>query len=303
MRCRTCAAELREEEKHCPVCGAFSRPGTPNEPEENRITHEAGVPPETQVQWALPPCPRCRLPVGGTPYFRRPSRYFALAATSFLSLGIGGIFYWGFRRKHRICPRCATVWRPALNSPSAIRRGAVPPVAASLPHPGARHVGDTLPSTDIALPSKGIKRRVFGIATLSLVPLLIFASFVGGEPAGMVFATLAAALGITTLTWGKRSLAARRKAIRDDEVRSVHRFAAQRGGRLTVTELATGLHLSFAEAEAQLASLEDGERVCSQVNPDGIIYYEFPEIIFGKDLTPLPGTVLDKKGEVRPTDG
>ena len=145
----------------------------------------------------------------------------------------------------------------------------------------------------VSLPTSGVIRRALGIGALALAPLFLVASLFERELAGAVYAAVLAATGIGFHCWGKRSLEARRTAIRERMELSLHQFAAERGGRLTVTDVATGLNLSFAEAERELSSLEDDQRVRSQVSARGIIYYEFPEIIHGDELEPAPGLAID----------
>ena len=55
-------------------------------------------------------------------------------------------------------------------------------------------------------------------------------------------------------------------------------FATEKGGTLTVTEVAASLNLSLSAAEDVLDSMDDGLRVRSDVTSQGIIVYEFPEL-------------------------
>ena len=60
--------------------------------------------------------------------------------------------------------------------------------------------------------------------------------------------------------------------------RRVLLLATEKGGTLTVTEVAASLNLSLAGAESVLESMDDGLRVRSDVTNQGIIVYEFPEV-------------------------
>ena len=62
-------------------------------------------------------------------------------------------------------------------------------------------------------------------------------------------------------------------------VNRVFRLAYRLGGRLTVSDLVVDLDFSIEEAETFLGQLVDSTRVTMEVHEDGLIYYEFPEII------------------------
>ena len=59
----------------------------------------------------------------------------------------------------------------------------------------------------------------------------------------------------------------------------VFRLAYKLGGRLTVSDLVVDLDFSIEEAESFLNQLVDSTRVTMEVRDDGLVYYEFPEII------------------------
>ena len=59
----------------------------------------------------------------------------------------------------------------------------------------------------------------------------------------------------------------------------VFRLAYKLGGRLTVSDLVVDLDFSIEEAESFLDQLVDSTRVTMEVRDDGLVYYEFPEII------------------------
>ena len=62
------------------------------------------------------------------------------------------------------------------------------------------------------------------------------------------------------------------------------RLATARQGTLTVTEVAAELNLSIPAAEKILTSMDDGFRVRSEISNEGILYYEFPEVLHRKEL-------------------
>jgi hypothetical protein len=53
-----------------------------------------------------------------------------------------------------------------------------------------------------------------------------------------------------------------------------------------VTEVASDLNLSLPAAEKVLTSMEDGFRVRSEITKEGVLYYEFPEVLHRKQLEP-----------------
>ena len=66
----------------------------------------------------------------------------------------------------------------------------------------------------------------------------------------------------------------------------VLRLATHRGGTLTVTEVASDMNLSLPAAEKVLVSMDDGFRVRSEISKDGVLYYEFPEVLHRGELGP-----------------
>ena len=73
----------------------------------------------------------------------------------------------------------------------------------------------------------------------------------------------------------------------------VFRLAYRLGGRLTVSDLVVDLDFSIEEAERFLNQLVDSARVTMEVRDDGLVYYEFPEIIArrNRDDDDLPSRV------------
>ena len=66
---------------------------------------------------------------------------------------------------------------------------------------------------------------------------------------------------------------------RNERQLAVLRLAAEDDGQLTVTEVAARLGWSIDDAAATLRSLDDGLRVTSTVTDEGIMLYEFRELI------------------------
>lgn len=78
---------------------------------------------------------------------------------------------------------------------------------------------------------------------------------------------------------GRSSLARERDHAAPSLEARVYRVAGRRGGRITVSDLVLDLDLPIREAEALLEALEDGRRVRSETAPNGLVIYEFPEIL------------------------
>ena len=253
------------------MCGSFVR-AQPDDgfSEDDRA---AEPPPPDLVEHAAPDvhfvpgrggvCRNCGLREF-RPYFRDPRRLGGLIAASFFTFGLGGLVYRGLRRTHVICSQCGTV-----------AKAGAPVLAAGMD-------GRDLPST-------GLVRRVVGGSMMAMTPLLIFAAFMEQEPPGLVFALLSGTGGMGLYQWGKNRLEARKRALRNRTESKILRLARLVGGKVTVTDMAAQLNCSVAEAEALLATMEDGIRVHSRISPAGIVYYEFSEIVHGADLTPVPG--------------
>jgi hypothetical protein len=59
----------------------------------------------------------------------------------------------------------------------------------------------------------------------------------------------------------------------------VFRIAYRRKGRITVSDVVIETSLGLKEAEELLNGMVDGLRVRMEVDPNGMVFYEFPEII------------------------
>jgi len=84
--------------------------------------------------------------------------------------------------------------------------------------------------------------------------------------------------------WGWRALQERRQAVLQALNRRVLMPATRRGGVPTVTEVAAELDLSLEAAEKVLIGMDDGFRVRSDISDEGVLYYEFPEVVHQKKL-------------------
>ena len=66
--------------------------------------------------------------------------------------------------------------------------------------------------------------------------------------------------------------------------RKILQLASLKGGTLTVSEVAAELNLSLSAAEKILTSMDDDFRVRSEISNQGVIYYEFPELLHRKEI-------------------
>jgi hypothetical protein len=59
----------------------------------------------------------------------------------------------------------------------------------------------------------------------------------------------------------------------------IFRAALKHSGRLTISDIVLETDLSIRDAEEQINSMVDGTHVRMEVGDDGLVVYEFPEII------------------------
>lgn len=258
MRCATCGEFLDAGTARCPTCGAA------------RNDAWSGGGDGSPVRGAdLPRCPRCGYRGDGVAYFSRPGHVGLLIGVSVFTYGLGGLAYWLARRNHRICPSCGLGWEYS---------GAGRQITSG----GSYDSGsDALPAE---LPSGGTKRRLLGSAMVLLASFLIMMGILEVEAAAVVVGSVFGAAGSGTFFWGWKALQERRQAITTGMQRKILRLAEQRRGSLTVTEVSANLNLSMQAAEKLLISMDDGFRVRSDITDEGVIVYEFPEVLHRQQL-------------------
>jgi predicted RNA-binding Zn-ribbon protein involved in translation (DUF1610 family) len=254
MRCSTCGENLEPGTIQCPTCGTSTPVGM-------ALTRPAGV----------RRCPRCSYQGEGIPYFRRTGHIGLLVGLSLLTYGFGGLVYWLARRKHLICPRCGLGWEHASRA------------LALTGIESERRAAENRASEE-PLPSGGVKRRVLGTVLVLGATALILAGIFSASAPPLAIGGVVGALGSLSFYWGWSGQQERRKAIMQALQRSVLRLATVRQGTLTVTEVAAELNLSIPAAEKILTSMDDGFRVRSEISNEGILYYEFPEVLHRKEL-------------------
>jgi len=193
-----------------------------------------------------------------------------LVAVSLATYGSGGIIYWAARRKHLICPSCGLGWEHASRA-----------LAVAGPDT-ERMMLEAEP--DEPLPSAGLKRRILGVAVVLAASLMVLLGFVQWEMGAVAFGSVGGAGGSGMFYWGWQALQDRRKALMQGLERKILKLAGMRGGRLTVTEVAADMDLPIATVDKILTSMDDGFRIRSEISKEGVLYYEFPELVHRKDL-------------------
>lgn len=251
MRCSTCGETLEPGVSRCPTCGA-------------------AVSSWTQLATSMRRCPRCGYQGDGIPYFKRASHVALLIGVSLFTYGLGGLGYWVFRRNRIICPSCGLAWH---HFPQAL-----PPVAEGKAR--ALMTADDGPP----LPRGGLVRRIFGVGLIVGATILAVVGIAEAEVAAIAVASAIGATGTASFWWGLRALNERRKALMQKLQQKVLRLATHKGGTLTVTEVAAEMNLSIPGAEKILIAMDDGFRVRSEISKEGVLYYEFPEVMHRRQL-------------------
>jgi hypothetical protein len=213
-------------------------------------------------------CPRCRYTGEGIGYFRRPGHLALLMGVSLFTYGVGGVVYWLVRRGSQVCPNCGMTWHDAA--------------ARFLSSSGAsaltRMRGGPAARREAALPASGIKRRALGVLLILIAAVALVFGIADFEPAAIAAGSALGLGGTGMFFWGWRALQERRAALTQGIERRVLQLATQRGGSLTVTEVAAELDLSISAAERILTGMDDGFRVLSEVTDEGILVFDFPEV-------------------------
>ncbi|HEU0298124.1 MAG TPA: hypothetical protein VFR37_01695, partial [Longimicrobium sp.] len=117
---------------------------------------------------------------------------------------------------------------------------------------------------------------------LFFIAFLYGLAFVYGEfhaNGPMLAAMFTAGVGTLLLWSARRDEAQATQMTATERQRAVLQLAEAEDGQLTVTEVAARLGWSLDEAAATLRSMDDGLRVTTTLTDEGIILYDFPELI------------------------
>lgn len=277
MYCSTCGSFIPQGRAHCSECGTRVGDAARRASVSLRYGAEDG-------RWVgdrrVGECPRCAYQGEGISYFSRGRNAAALVAVTVLTagaMGAGGVLYYLVRRDHRVCPRCGASWgRHGERSLAPVGRRRSEPLPARLP-PAERETS----------------RRVWSIVLWILAVMFVGGGIAGGELVPLLFGAAAGVGGWIAHRAAVHERDARRAALLAELQLDVLRLAGERGGRLTVTEVAAALGWTLKRAEKVLASLDDGYRVDSEVTDDGVIVYEFLELLRApRTATPLAAPEL-----------
>ena len=258
MRCTTCGENVKEHEAACSTCGAVL----------------VLRPPMMRMSTDIRSCPRCGHLGTGIRYFQRPGHVGLLLGLSAFTWGLGGVVYFAARRKHRICAECGLGWEKAHV-----------PEAGFAGHPAFADPGGTNPGSrgdqvgfEGNLPRRGVGRRVVGVGLVLFAALMVSIGVVELAGEAIAMGSVFGVTGATSIWWGLKAREDRRREIMTRLQRKVLLLATEKGGTLTVTEVAASLNMSLSAAEEVLDRMDDGLRVRSDVTDQGIIVYEFPEL-------------------------
>ena len=266
MYCSTCGSRVAEGRSNCQVCGAAltrmpmaaaSPTFAPAQPYAM-----AGAQPYA-MGGPMHVCPRCGFRGMSASYFSRAGHIIALAALT-IFFAPAAVVYLLMRLNHRACPSCGMGW--GNDSSRAL---------TLLPN------GSAVPATTMADPAfarEGSGKSVGAWVLLVMAGILITAGLANFEFPPILFGMLFAGGGATLLKRAKTRREERREAILQSLQLPVLQLAGRKGGRLTVTDVATEMAWPMARAEKVLNSLDDGLRVMSDITDDGVIVYDFLEI-------------------------
>jgi hypothetical protein len=257
MYCSTCGSRVADGRAICQVCGAVVAPS--RLPVQTMAQSYATQP--TQV------CPRCAYRGTSASFFSRGGHVAALIALGVMTapmMCIGAIGYFLWRNNHRVCPRCGMHW-----GPNGVR-------ALMVSGSGGASLQQQM--NEPAIPVGGSAKKGWAIAFLIFGAILLTAGLANLEFPPMLFGILSAGGGGVLLHASRNDREQRREAIIQSLQLPVLQLAGRKGGRLTVTDVATEMGWPMARAEKVLNSLDDGLRVMSDITDEGVIVYDFLEL-------------------------
>ncbi len=265
MYCSTCGTRVTEGRAGCDACGApVPRPA--GHAVAAHASHTAPVP-------GAVTCPRCGFHGSGIGHFSQAGPLAGALVLAFLTLpfmGAGGIIYYVLRHDYRVCPRCGENWG---------KRGA----RALALGPQERSPAQLASETEAAFPLEtGIPWPAWVLFALGA--LLLAVGIADAEIAAGLMGLAAGGGGYAVVRKAEGDREARRQSLLTALQQPVLRLAGERGGRLTVTQVATAFSWPLPRAEKVLDSLEDGLRVASDVTDEGVIVYEFRELVHAPRL-------------------
>jgi len=264
MYCPTCGAYMAANRGHCTECG--TRVARPEAAVAQSSTRYGSEDRRWMVERNVGVCPRCSYGGEGISYFSRGLHAAGLVGVTVVTMGAmgaGGIIYYLMRKDHRVCPRCGKGWG-RFGESSLPASAAVAARRQTVHLPSAR--GETT-------------RRWMAVLMWIFAVLLVVGAAAGGGVAPAMLGAAAGAGGWMLHRSANQAREERRVALISELQLPVLRLADERGGRLTVTEVASAMGWPMRRAEKVLESLDDGLRVNSDVTDRGVIVYEFLEVL------------------------
>lgn len=271
MYCSTCGAYVAADRTHCTECG--TRVALPAAQESRPVPRFGSEDRRWMVDRAVGVCPRCMYRGEGISYFSRGVHVAGLVGATVLTMGAmgaGGVIYYLVRRDHRVCPRCGKGWgRFGERSLAPTAASGVPGAPGALVRPQPRAPSARRERT----------RRSMSVLLWVLAVFLFIVAVAGAELVPALLGAAAGAGGWLLHRSANQAREERRAALLADLQLPVLKLAGEHGGRLTVTEVAATLGWPLRRAEKVLESLDDGLRVNSEVTDEGVIVYEFVEVM------------------------
>jgi hypothetical protein len=271
MYCSACGARVPDGHTRCDTCGApvsravgFGVPGMPGITAGHPVT--------------LVTCPRCGFQGQTVGYFSQGGPVAGLLVLTLMTLpfmGAGGILYYFLRHDHRSCARCGNTLGKSQHLALAASAAGVAPLPAAA-------------AAEADLPDEGGGggfRKLAAWAFFLFAAFMMMIGFGEGEFVAFMFSAMSAGAGALMLRSASTAREERRQALLVALQQPVLRLAGQQGGRLTVTQTASLLNWPIRRAEKVLNSLEDGLRVSSDVTNEGVIVYEFRELMHAPRLS------------------
>jgi hypothetical protein len=128
---------------------------------------------------------------------------------------------------------------------------------------------------------RALGRRVIAyiLFFLSFLFALVFVSEPSDQLPSLFSAAVAGGVAWLILRSIRRDLEVNEGAERVHRQLAVLRLAEAEDGQLTVTEIAAKLGWPLEVAQATVRSMEDGVRVTTTLTDEGVMLYDFPELI------------------------
>jgi hypothetical protein len=134
----------------------------------------------------------------------------------------------------------------------------------------------------------GAAKQGMSVMLFLLAAILVVAGIASAQFEPLLIAGVAATGGLVLQRAATREREQRREALLSALQLPVLQLAGRKGGQLTVTEVAAELGWTMRRAEKVLQSLDDGMRVNSEVTDEGVIVYDFLELIRTTGRLPKP---------------